>query len=88
MTKSMKPDTLPGARKVAGTQDCAECRLLKRLLEMAVDKRLKYSEHVNTFDDSDPEKIWAKDALRGAARAEGKAQEQFNDHVATHARQG
>ena len=66
-------------------QDCRECRRLERQLEEMALRHYELARHVLSLDDSDPEKIWAGMALRGAKEAEEEAQRQFNEHQDKHA---
>jgi len=65
-------------------QDCAECRRLERLLEKAVVDQLAEKQYVNSLDDCDPQKVWAKVALKDAVEAAAEMQRQFNEHVTKH----
>jgi len=65
--------------------ECLECRRLGRMLEEAAIHYYELAQHVLALADNDPEKTWASMALRGANEAKDEIQQQFNDHVATHA---
>ena len=65
-------------------QDCAECHQLEHLLEEAA---LQYSEvhhYMSKLNDSDPERIWAVEALRGSKEVVDEIQNQFDEHKAKH----
>jgi hypothetical protein len=66
-------------------QDCAECRRLEHLLEGAAIRYFEAHHYALKLDDSDSEKIWAAEALRGAKEAVDEIQNQFNEHKTKHA---
>ena len=68
-------------------QDCQECRRLEKLLEEAAVHYFDTVNYVESLDDADPQKVWVQRALRGATAAKDEAQQQFNEHVAKHARE-
>jgi hypothetical protein len=64
--------------------DCTECRRLESLLEQAAVHYHELAQRVLLLDDSDPEKIWAGMALRGAKDYKDEVQQQFNAHKEKH----
>jgi len=64
---------------------CAECRRLARMLEEAAIHYYEMGQHVVSLRETDPEKVWAGMALRGATEAKDEIQWQFNEHLAKHA---
>jgi hypothetical protein len=64
--------------------DCPECRGLENLLEQAAVHYYELAQRVLLLDDSDPEKIWAGMALRGAKDYKDEVQQQFNAHKEKH----
>jgi hypothetical protein len=64
--------------------DCPECRRLENLLEQAAVHYYELAQQVLLLDDSDPEKIWAGMALRGARDYKDEVQQQFNEHKEKH----
>jgi hypothetical protein len=66
--------------------DCAECRRLETLLEEAAVQYYELAQRILVLDDSDPEKVWAGMALRGAKNYKEEVQQQFNEHQEKHAK--
>ena len=66
--------------------NCTECRRLENLLEEAAVHYYELAQGVLLLDDSDPEKIWAGMALRGARDYKDEVQKQFNEHKDKHAK--
>lgn len=64
--------------------DCPECRRLENLLEQAAVHYYELAQRVLLLDDSDPEKMWAGMALRGAKDYKDEVQQQFNLHKEKH----
>jgi hypothetical protein len=67
-------------------EDCLECRRLQRLLEETAIQYYEAANGVLALPDTDPVKVWADLAARGAKETMDEWQKQFNEHQETHAR--
>lgn len=61
--------------------NCPECHRLENLLGEAAAHCHELAQRVLVLADSDPEKVWAGMALRGARDYKDEVQQQFNRHV-------
>jgi hypothetical protein len=68
-------------------RDRAECQRLEHLLEEAALQYFDAHHYVSKLDDSNPEKIWAVEALRGSKETVDEIQNQFDEHKAKHENQ-